>query len=224
MVKQSGDYCETKTRKLIFIWVLLMLAGIFTAGCTYVAFQQTQRDAANQPAAQIAKQVAWEIDGNMTFEQTWNQLMGRDSQTTDTLFKTNLQESDMTQTLTPVVMIYDQKGNMVYTSTTPWADYWKLPSGVLNNIAKTGEDRVTWQPEKGQRFALVGVKAHPMNNSDEIYYVVGAYSLSESEKNVDKFAKMLLIGSMAYAIGCVVLLALCGFANNRRDGKKLREK
>ena len=158
-----------------------MIAGIFTAGCTYVSFQQIERNSANQPAAMIAKQVIYELENGKTLQESLPA------------------DTDITTTITPFVFIFDNNKNLVASSSEN--SNFVYPISCLEQIDKTGENRVTWQPEQGFRFATVGIKY-------ENGYVVGAYSLSETENNTSHFSFTLFIGCVIYAIGCALLLII----------------
>jgi hypothetical protein len=192
-----------KGKKLILLWLMLMVAGFFTAGCTYVAFHQTQRENASTQAATVAQQVAWSINNSVRYEDA---LAPYDQQTTP--FGINVPRTDMTVTNTPAVMIFNEKGEMIYTSNTVTNDSWEIPSGVFDVIRKDGENRVTWQPVDDQRFAIVGLKAHPLDTTEQTYYVVGAVSMDEAERDDNSISRVLLVGSLAYMVGTIVLFVV----------------
>ena len=85
-----------------------------------------------------------------------------------------------------------------------------LPRGVFNYVLNHGEDRVTWQPQKGVRLAavIVRVQGHATG------YVLVGRSLAEVEKREDvlflQFFIAWLLGTGAIIGGWVL-------------GKKLRE-
>jgi len=153
-------------KTLIKVWFLLMLAGVFTAGCVYVAFQQSQRDNANVPAAMAAEQAVYELKSGKTPGAALPD------------------GTDMASTITPFVMIYDNGKNLVASSAAD-AKY-QYPASCLDEIDKSGENRVTWQPREGLRFATVGIKY-------DGGYVIGAYSLRESESAMDRFSLVLFL-------------------------------
>jgi len=166
----------------------LLIPGVFAAGCVYVDFQQTGRDQANVPAAMLAEQVAYQL------------RQGESPQ--DALPAS----TDPTTTITPFAMIFNADRQLVASSGDPVQTY---PSGCFDQVDATGANRVTWQPASGLRFATVAVKYQDG-------YVVGAYSLSESEGALDRFTTVLVIGLIGYTVGCAVLLAIYGWLANRR--------
>ena len=158
-----------------------MIAGIFTAGCTYVSFQQIERNNANGHAAMTAKQVIYELENGKSLQEALPV------------------DTNISTTITPFVFVYDNNKNLVASSSDNSDIVY--PNSCLEQIDKTGENRVTWQPEKGLRFATVGIK---YKNG----YVIGAYSLSESENTTSHFTITLLIGCILYAALYAILLLI----------------
>ncbi|MCL2826321.1 MAG: hypothetical protein FWD72_02820 [Eggerthellaceae bacterium] len=170
-------------KKAVTLWAALMVAGVFCAGCVYVSFQQQARLGADVPAAMAAQQAAYELGLGASPQEALPA------------------QTDMAETITPFVMVYDNNKKLVAASTDMGG--FSYPQGCLDQIDSSngGDNRVTWQPESGLRFATVGIKV-------ESGYVVGAYSLSESENATDRFSNTLLMGCALYAVGCAVLALL----------------
>ena len=181
-------------KKFFFLWCALMLAGVFTAGCVYVAFQQTQRKSADVPAAMAAQQAVYELQSGATPQQALPAA------------------TDMTSTITPFVIIFDESKQLVASSDGMAFAY---PQGCFTKIDKSGENRVTWQPAAGLRFATVGIRY-------DGGYVIGAYSLSESERATADFTVTLAIGCTLYAIGCAALLLVYSWISGRMKKQSLR--
>ena len=171
-------------RKLILVWILLMIAGVFTAGCTYVAFQQSQRLNAYQPAVTAAKQAVFGLKRGQKPKHAIPII-------TDV------------STNTPFVIIYDSNKKFVVSSANVADMGFQYPSASLDYINKQGENRITWQPKTGYRYATAGIKY-------KNYYVIGAYSLKEAENTTATFATILFVGSVAYAAGSWILLMVLG--------------
>jgi len=193
-------------KKLALIWALLMIAGAFAAGCAYIAFQQYERNSSDVPAIMAAKQCASELD---------NGASPQDSIPAGT---------DMFTTITPFVMIYDQDKNCIVSSGLrsgaflPF--YQSYPAGCLTAADKTGENRVTWQPTSYLRFATVVIKYHYSGYPNQNYYIVGAYSLSESERATGDFGGLMIMGLGLYAIGCGSLLLIIGLIAQSNVNRK----
>ena len=168
-------------KKYVFIWFMLMLAGIFSVGCAYVCIQQSLRLSANEPAASAAKQVLVKLQNGGTPKNVLPE------------------KTDLSTSITPFVYVYDENQRLAATSAAYGNEDITYPKSVLSEIDKRGESRVTWQPKLGLRFATVGMKYSGG-------YIIGCYSLSESENTISRIGSLLLMGYALYAVGCAVLL------------------
>lgn len=189
-------------KKLMSVWLILMLAGIFAAGCAYVCTQQSLRSGADVPAVMAAKQAAMELENGETPQNALPE------------------KTDIRTSLTPFVYIYDSNKNLVASSAAYGSETIVYPISILSEIDKKGENRVTWQPRPGLRFATVGIQY-------DGGYIVGCYSLSESENTISRICTLLLICSALYAAGCAVLLWIAGAVLHARkrsneDESKIR--
>lgn len=161
-----------------------MIAGVFTAGCTFVAFQQSQRLNAYQPAVTAAKQTVFGLKHGQKPKHALPII-------TDV------------STNTPFVLIYDNNKKFVVSSANVTDMEFKYPDASLTYINKHSQNRMTWQPKTGYRYATVGIKY-------KNYYVIGAYSLKEAENTTATFATFLFVGCVAYAAGSWILLLILG--------------
>jgi hypothetical protein len=65
-----------------------------------------------------------------------------------------------------------------------------LPKGVFEVVKINGEDRVTWQPQKNVRMAIVVMKV----NSAQVNYVAVGRSLRETEVREGDLLFMVFMG------------------------------
>lgn len=158
-----------------------MLTGIFSVGCVYVCIQQSLRLSANEPAASAAKQVLVKLQNGGTPQNVLPE------------------KTDLSTSITPFVYIYDDNKNLTATSAAYGSEDITYPKSVLSEIDKSGESRITWQPKSGLRFATVGIKY-------SAGYIIGCYSLSESENTIRRVGSLLLMGYALYTVGCAILL------------------
>jgi hypothetical protein len=86
---------------------------------------------------------------------------------------------DISKSLSPFVMVFDINKNLLATSGVMSSSKPTYPKGVLDSVAKNGQERVTWQPQTGLRYATVAIKSNGG-------YVVAGQSLSETEKLIDE--------------------------------------
>src|SRR5205807_10608115 len=97
---------------------------------------------------------------------------------------------DIGRSLTPFVLVYDQRGQLVAGSATLHGQPPTYPNGVLTIARERGEHRVTWQPEPGVRSATVVV---PWSGGT----VVAGRSLREEEARVDRLQALIGVAWLA---------------------------
>lgn len=160
---------------------LLAAIGIVIVifGTIYGAVQQAQRRDANYPQIQLAQDTATQIDSNK-----------------DPHIASLFTPVDISKSLAPFVIVYDQKGNVVSGSGYLGKEIAKVPLDVLQASRGKAYDAVTWQPESDVRIASVTVAA-------KSYYVMSGRSLAEVEKNENH--TLLIAG-----IGCILSLLIIG--------------
>jgi hypothetical protein len=169
-------------KKLFFIWVIAMFFITFTCALTYLVAQQSLRLSANALPAQLAKDAAINLQ------------KGRSAQGSIPSQTVDASKSDA-----GFVMIYDQNKHLIATSGMFGTKKPSYPKGVLDYVAKNGEDRVTWQTPDGLRFATVAMKSNG-------YYVVGARSLHETENTIDQITQVVLYAWLACLICSAVAM------------------
>jgi hypothetical protein len=102
-------------------------------------------------------------------------------------------------------MVYDKNKHLLATSGMMGSSKPSYPKGVLDHVDKYGEDRVTWQPHTGLRFATVAIK---FDNG----YIVAGRSLLETEKLISNIGRLVLMAWVAFfvcsIIGFVIVYAL----------------
>lgn len=126
-----------KYHKTIFL--LAVVTVIF--GTIYVAGQQILRQSANDPQIQMAEDIALKLSTNISVPADF---MAPDRT-----------QTDISQSLSPFVMIFDDKNILLESSAKLHESAISLPIGVFDYAREKGENRFTWQPEKGVRSAVV---------------------------------------------------------------------
>ncbi|AIE61275.1 hypothetical protein [Bacillus methanolicus] len=163
-------------KKLFFIWIITMFFITFTCALTFLVAQQSLRLGADSLPAQLAKDTAIQLQ------------KGRNAQ--DSIPP---QKVDASKSYDGFVMIYDKNKNLVATSGMFDTKKPAYPKGALDYVSKKGENRITWQPQNGLRFATVAIKS---NN----YYIVGARSLHETEIIINKITQIVFYAWLACLI------------------------
>lgn len=98
---------------------------------------------------------------------------------------------EISKSISPFVMILDQNNKVLVSSGTLNGAPPVIPQGTFDYVAKSGQDRVTWQPEPGIREAIV-VDSYSVGGSGG--YVIAGTSLKESEAITDKVGRDIFIG------------------------------
>jgi hypothetical protein len=174
-----------KTGKSMFIiWVIVIFLVTFTCSIVYLVAQQSLRLGANELPSQLAIETSIKLQ---------NGLSAKDAIPTEKV--------DITKSLNGFVMVYDSNKSLIATSGVVGNNQPVYPKGVLDNVAQKSEARVTWQPEKGLRFATVAIK---YNGG----FIVAARSLSETEKLIDKLGQLILLAWLACAVFSILSLGV----------------
>jgi hypothetical protein len=152
----------------------LPLAVLATALCVlvYLAVQQTWRHAANDPQVEIAADLAARLE-----------------QGTPARVLVPVETADLASSISPFVTLLDDNGGIVATSATLRGRERTVPPGVLDAVRKSGEERLTWQPEIGVRLATIVRRSTAPSG-----FIVVGRSLRESEARTLRFEKLLFLG------------------------------
>jgi len=169
------------------VWVLgfVLVTGIF--GTVYVVAQQSVRASANtEPAAVAAREVQLLAAGSGALSE---------------------QRVELTADSGPFVVVYGVdnapvSGTVVRNGALP-----VVPAGVLTTARLHGQDKVTWQPAAGLRFAVVA------RAGSDGRVVVGGQSLTPFEDRDTQ--TMILVGlgwlaSIACLTGAWILTKVLG--------------
>ena len=166
-----------------------LIAGLLTLVflTIYAVGQQVLRQDANDPQIQIAEDSAAYLSASGTpadFD--------------------NSDKKDIAQSLAPFLAVYDSAGQPVAASALVDNQLPQVPLGVLQAAQKSGEDRVTWQPSAGLRFALV---VSPFTGQTPGYVAV-ARSLREVEIRENNLLKIDAVAWLASLLILGLILTL----------------
>ncbi len=148
----------------------------------YLPGQQMLRSGRNDPQIQMAEDAAMEL-GNGKQENSFSGT-----------------PVAIESSLAPFLVIYDQAGNPVSGTGLLHGALPKIPQGIFEYVRQHGEERVTWQPEPGLRFAIV--VAYGAADARSGFAMAGA-SLRETE---NRERALLLETAAAWAV--LVVLAV----------------
>jgi hypothetical protein len=168
------------------------LAVIITAliGLVYVVGQQGYRTSADDPQIQLAEDAAKALSAGQSPQSVLPSV-----------------QVDIANSLAPYMVIYDERGQALVASGLLHGQMPALPAGVFSYTREHTQDRLTWQPERGVRSAIVVAAyggAHPG-------FVMAGRSLREVERREDNL--LLMVGAawlvtLAAALVSVVVVNL----------------
>lgn len=141
----------------------------------YAAVQQSLRQSANDPQIQIAEDTAKALSDGAQF-----------SGSTPTI--------DIAKSLATFVIVYDVGEKPVLATGYLNNKIPSPPPGVFAFVKRFGEDRVTWEPEKGVRVATVMTY---FENATSSGYVWAGRSLREVENRVERLGIIVLLPWLA---------------------------
>lgn len=150
-------------------WLCAAIVTTVFFALLYATVQQSQRLGANDPQIQLAQDAATKLNQGAS---------------PSTILPAIISIKD---SLTPFVIIYDQKGKPVGGSGVIDGNLPVVPFGVLSAAENQAYNAVTWQPQTNIRIASVTVAAHN-------YFVLSGRSLAEVEKRESKTLLLSLTG------------------------------
>ena len=153
------------------LWLLLVVTISCVLGVVYWVVQQDMRIGANDSQIQMAEDTASALQSNkqITFSQ---------------------ENIDISQSVAPFIMTFDANGNLRSSEAVLNGKAPVVPSGIFSFAKSNGEDRLTWQPEKGVRIAAVVV---PYTNG----FVLAGRNIREVEKREDQLLRQIIFGWLA---------------------------
>jgi hypothetical protein len=154
----------------------------------YASVQQTYRTAANDPQIQLAVEIKDHIERAQALEN----IFPRDS-------------IDLNESLGVFAVLYDKGNHPIRSSAFLDGESPVLPSGVFEFVNANGEDRISWQPKKNVRMAMVVKK---VNNANIKYVAVGR-SLKETELRESSLLFLVFIGWII----CLVVVSINAIFN-----------
>jgi hypothetical protein len=172
-------------------WLPLAAVVFALCGLVYVVAQQVLRQSANDPQIQMAQDTAAALAAGEPAAQLVPSA-----------------QVEISQSLAPVVMIFDDQGEVLASSARLHGQIPSLPPGLLDYVRAHGEDRVTWQPESGVRLATVIVRAEGAHPG----FVLAGRSLGEVEKRVSQIELLSGLGLAAILGASLVIVIFCELA------------
>lgn len=179
----------------VISWIPLAFVATAAIVGAYAAVQQNFRQSANDPQVQLSQDIA-----------------GLLAQGADPASYDQAQKIEITQSLTPFLIIIDESGKVLASSITVNGKSPIVPSGVLGFAKAHADDRVTWMPLPKVRSAIV-VKYYKGQSSSG--FVIIGRSLKEIETRTDNLMKLMLGGLGLTLIGSLLLVVTSKIVNER---------
>jgi hypothetical protein len=167
----------------------LPLALVITAFCAlaYLLTQQTLRLGANEPQIQMAQDAAARLSAGEAPASV-----------------VPVGTLDVGRSLAPFTIAYDEQGNVLAATGLLHGQPPALPSGVFDSVRQNGEDRISWQPEPGVRYAAVVERV----TGAQPGFVLAARSLRETEDRIGVMGQLTVAAWLAALLAALVLVVL----------------
>jgi hypothetical protein len=186
-------------KRAVAIWLPIAAATTGLALIVYGAAQQNLRLTADDPQAALAQRTAARLDAG-----------------TSPAAAVPAEQVDLAQSLDPFVLVFDANGHVLASSATLHSQVPDYPTGVFDTVRARGEDRVTWQPERGVRNATVAV-------AWQGGFVMAGRSLRLTEQHVDQISLVVGAGWLAtlalVAVAAVLATLISTTVNGRYRGE-----
>lgn len=178
----------SKNAQLTFgLWLPIAAGLTLISLFAYWAVQQNYRLSANDPQIQILE----DSQSNLANVTDLSQLA------------TAFGKTDISKTLSPFLVIYDDSGKPIAGNGYLNDNLPNLPAGVFDAAKKQAQDRFTWQPRPGLRFAAVLIHFSGKQNG----FAMAARSLREIEAREDLLTKG---AAAAWGLAMILSLLFCG--------------
>ena len=128
-------------QRLFHRWLALAAIATALSGLVYLVTQQMWRQMANDPQVQMARDAAAMLERGLPVDSV--------------VPRTPI---DIGSSLAPFLTVFSDAGLLLASSGTLHGQFRVVPAGVLSHVREHGEERVTWQPERGVRIAAVIVR------------------------------------------------------------------
>ncbi len=180
------------TFSLIFRrWLPIAALTTITCMLVYLEVQQSIRSAANDPQIQMAEDAVAALERGDAIEKI-----------------VPAARVEMERSLAPFLIIYDENRKTIAGSGTLRGLSPAPPTGVFEFVKANGEERVTWQPERGVRIASVVFRT----TAKPAAWVLAGRNMREIEKR-EAYAQNVAAGALAATLCVTLLLVVISFSS-----------
>lgn len=165
---------ETFLRPALIINALV-LAGIATvlALAVYVIPQQVLRQDANDPQIELAENLALQLKAGATLEASLPH-----------------ETIDVSQSLSPFLIAYNADGKPLASQAQLNGKIPTPSKGVFDYVRRNSEDRISWVPQPGARYAAVILHIPATSKNLPDGFVLAARSMREVEIRQQKLGNL----------------------------------
>ena len=156
-------------------------------GLVYLSEQQVWRHLANHPQLQMANDIADALAGGAPVASVVPSVW-----------------VDFGHSLAPFIIVLSDSGSIIASSGRLSGRLRAVPVGVLAHVRDHGEERVTWQPERGVRIAAVVVRTPTQPGR----FVVVGRSLRETEAGIAQHGRIVALAWIISLVGLFVVTAM----------------
>ncbi len=176
-----------RLKNILKFWIPLAVVITLLVGLIYVTAQQVLRMTVNDPQIQVAEDTAIALSNG----QSVNSVLPSS-------------KIDIAKSVALYVAVFDDSGKAIASSGTLRNELPILPAGVFDYVRRSGEDRITWQPELGVRDAIVVTRYNGASSG----FVMAGRSMRESEARTSQLELLLGAGWGATCFAALVVVAL----------------
>jgi hypothetical protein len=168
-------------------WLPLAAAIAVVCLLVYAVVQQSHRSAADDPQIQMVEDAVRALEGGATVASVLPTV------------KVQIESG-----LAPFVIVYDGQGHPMAGSGTLRGQLAAPPQGVFDFVRANGEERVTWQPERGVRIASVVRRS----GAPSAGFVLAGRLLREVEAREENLRNMCALALVAALGGSLLVTGL----------------
>lgn len=186
--------------KIVLAWLPFAGLVIIMSVTGFAIVQQSMRLSANEPQIQIAEAII--------------NAIGQGQDPKELFPGTTV---DMTKSLESFAIIYDTDGKVLSNSITLDGSVPDLPKEALSEAKKHGDNRITWEPKKGVRNALI---IKPFESQEISGFVAIGRSLSEVDNRIKTIGYITLLGMVLSLFVSLFLVTVAHYYFVRSEGKE----
>ncbi len=166
------------TRKTLAVWLPLAFIVTILFGVVYAVNKQMSRQGANDPQIRVAEDAVHNLENGSTIERIVPK-----------------EKIDLEKSLATFIIVYNNAHEPVASSALLHNTIPTPPKGVFEYTDNYTINRVTWEPYKDLRYAIVVYKYVAPQSG----YVLVGRSLREVEHR-DSLLAMMLAGALGFTL------------------------